>query len=454
MLVKSQQNFNILGDHFHPILAVLAPLYRLWPDARMLLVAQAALMAFGVHVVARIAVRRLGRVGYLLGATFAVSWGILQAVDFDFHEIAFAVPLLALALEAVLSGRLTTVVVLSGLLVLVKEDSPLLVLGLALVLAAQRRFRPALLLGAFGVASFLLIVLVLIPHLSYSHTYTYFAYAGSGSHGVAGLVRSALATVFSTRGLIFLGALAVTAGLGLASPVVLALLPTLGARLVSSNYAYTGFLYHYNATLMVVCFVALADGIARRRGAAARRRRVAATRGSRVATGRTVGTAGGRAVGAAGGRARGATGGRARGAAGGGGRPTDRVTRLQWAVLAIVTGVSLVRAPPAATIGSVFLPCQRCTDARAALAIVPNGARVAADVFLMPHLVDRAQVMQASPGFVDPTGLPIRAGWVVLDLDSTSYTRGWSSTLLASLLTSGRYREVASAGEFAVLASR
>jgi len=89
VLIKSQQPFNILGDHFHPILVLLAPFYRLWPDARLLLVAQALLVAIGVHVVSRLAVRRLGGLGYFVGAAFALSWGILQAVDFDFHEIAF-----------------------------------------------------------------------------------------------------------------------------------------------------------------------------------------------------------------------------------------------------------------------------------------------------------------------------------------------------------------------------
>ena len=30
-------DFHILGDHFHPILALLAPFYWVWPDPRMLL---------------------------------------------------------------------------------------------------------------------------------------------------------------------------------------------------------------------------------------------------------------------------------------------------------------------------------------------------------------------------------------------------------------------------------
>ncbi len=404
VLVKSQLPFNILGDHFHPILVVLAPFYRIWPDARLLLIAQALLIAFGVHVVCRLSVRRLGGLGYFLGAAFAVSWGILQAVDFDFHEIAFAVPLLALALEALLAGRYTQVVLFSSLLILVKEDSPLLILGIALVLAVQRKYRPALLLGVVGVVSFLLIILVVIPHFSYSHTYTYFAYAGAGgAHGLGGLVSSAVHTVFSVRGLIFLGALAATTGLGLRSPLILAILPTLGARLVSNNYAYTGFLYHYNATLMVICFVALCDGIVRQR------------RSETSLSG--------------------------------------RLLRIQTVLLAGVVAVSLIRAPTLATIGSTVTSCDRCPAARAAVAAIPDGARVATDVFLMPHLVDRAQVMQAYPGFVDPTGLPIKADWVVLDLASTSYQAGWSTTLYDKLVDSGRYREFSRHGQYVVLRS-
>lgn len=414
VLIKSAQPFNILGDHFHPILVLLAPLYRLWPDARVLLIAQALLTAIGVHIVARLAVRQLGGLGYFVGATFALSWGVLQAVDFDFHEIAFAIPLLALALEALLAGRFRQVVALSCLLVLVKEDSPLLVIGLALVLAVQKKYRPALLLGAFGVISFVLIVFVVIPYFSYTHSYTYFAYAGSGSGGVDSLVRSAFGTVFSWRGLIFLGALALTAGFGLRSPIILAVLPTLGARLVSSNHAYTGFLFHYNATLMVICFVALIDGIARQR---ITQQRIAGSPPSQDLAARSL--------------------------------------RWQRVLLAGVVAASLAGAPTILRIATIFTPCPRCIAAGAADADIPDGARVAADVFLMPHLVDRAQVMQAYPGFVDSVGLPLQADWVILDLDSTSYnTPGWSRTLLSSLLASGRFTIADHPGQFVVLKGR
>src|SRR5262245_2734740 len=47
--------FNLLGDHFHPILALLAPAYRLFPTPITLLVAQAALLAASVIPVTRLA---------------------------------------------------------------------------------------------------------------------------------------------------------------------------------------------------------------------------------------------------------------------------------------------------------------------------------------------------------------------------------------------------------------
>src|SRR5260221_373083 len=48
---------NILGDHFSPIIAVLAPVYRLVPSAYTLLIAQALLVAGSVYCIARAAGR-------------------------------------------------------------------------------------------------------------------------------------------------------------------------------------------------------------------------------------------------------------------------------------------------------------------------------------------------------------------------------------------------------------
>ena len=51
---------NLLGDHFHPIVALIAPFFRLFPSPVTLLVAQALLAAVSVIPVSRAAADRLG----------------------------------------------------------------------------------------------------------------------------------------------------------------------------------------------------------------------------------------------------------------------------------------------------------------------------------------------------------------------------------------------------------
>src|SRR5437588_10739345 len=82
---------NLLGDHFNPILMVLAPFYWLWDSAGVLLVAQAILLALAgipIYVWAR---RELGPVaGLAFQAAYLIFWGVLAGVVYDFHHVAFA----------------------------------------------------------------------------------------------------------------------------------------------------------------------------------------------------------------------------------------------------------------------------------------------------------------------------------------------------------------------------
>ncbi|MEC3994584.1 DUF2079 domain-containing protein [Actinacidiphila sp. DG2A-62] len=115
--------FDILGDHFSPITTLIAPFYRVFPTPVTLLVAQAVLFAVSVIPVTRVAARLLGRGrGLAIGVAYGLSWGVQKAVEFDFHEIAFAMPLLAFSLEAVLLRRWAAAMGWAVPLVFVKED--------------------------------------------------------------------------------------------------------------------------------------------------------------------------------------------------------------------------------------------------------------------------------------------------------------------------------------------
>ncbi|NEE17140.1 DUF2079 domain-containing protein, partial [Streptomyces sp. SID7499] len=97
--------------------------YWLWPSAEALLFAQAALFALGAVIVGRTTQQLLGgRSGLCVTVAYGLSWGIQEAVKADFHEIAFAVPLLALVCRALLLERYTAALLWSLPLVLVKED--------------------------------------------------------------------------------------------------------------------------------------------------------------------------------------------------------------------------------------------------------------------------------------------------------------------------------------------
>src|SRR6267378_2528678 len=70
---------NLLGDHFHPILMAVAPLYWIWDDARVLLVVQAVLLAAAGLPIFWWARLRLGLLSAIaFEAAYLVFWGILS----------------------------------------------------------------------------------------------------------------------------------------------------------------------------------------------------------------------------------------------------------------------------------------------------------------------------------------------------------------------------------------
>ncbi|MEU1120194.1 MULTISPECIES: DUF2079 domain-containing protein [unclassified Streptomyces] len=260
---------NILGDHFSPVTALLAPFYRLFPSPLTLLVAQALLVAVSVVPVTRAATRLLGRgSGAAIGVAYGLSWGVQRAVDFDFHEICFALPLIAFSLEALLHRRWRAALLWALPLVLVKEDLGMTLAAIAVVVAIRcRRTDPKALPYALGVAAFgavatLVTLTLVIPAFNSVGAYDYWDKVGDT--GGAGILDG---TGTKLRTLLWL-LLPTTGLLALRSPLLLIALPTLGWRFVSGDDHYWGTDWHYSAVLMPVVLLALADAAhtARRSG--------------------------------------------------------------------------------------------------------------------------------------------------------------------------------------------
>src|SRR5271165_4431784 len=131
--------FNLLGDHFQPIVMVIAPLFRVFPSAATLVAVQALLAALSVFGVSQAAREKFGGSGIgpsrAIAVAYGFSWGLQQMASFDFHEIVFAVPLLAFSLSALVCGRIKAAVWWALPLVFVKEDQGFTVAAIGLYLA-------------------------------------------------------------------------------------------------------------------------------------------------------------------------------------------------------------------------------------------------------------------------------------------------------------------------------
>jgi uncharacterized membrane protein len=380
--------YNLLGDHFHPILVLLAPFYRVFPSAVTLLVAQAALMALAVVPLTRWAHEVRGpRTALLVGCAVGASWGIVKAVSDDFHEIAFAVPLLAFAATALGHRRWRAAALWSLPLLLVKEDQGLTLAAIGGYIAWQGgRERRAVRYWGLGLALTGLVgtaveVLVLLPAMNQHGAFDYWGQLPGGGSGGGGTTTGALHALLHVGWppvkwlLLFLLA-APTGFLCLRSPLTLLCLPTLAWRLLSDDPHYWGVSYHYSAVLMPLVFAGMVDALRRRQEAADAPGAPAAA------------------------------------------ESRENGTRRALAVGALVTAVTVPLYPlHEVVMPGVWSTSPRVAEAERILARIPDGATVAASNHLSAQLVHRDTVSLVC----QPQGpTETHPQWVVADLTDPS----------------------------------
>ncbi|WP_315584625.1 DUF2079 domain-containing protein [Actinomyces viscosus] len=416
--------FNLLGDHFHPILILLGPIWRLFPTPLSLLVTQDLLLAVSAWPLTRLATRLTNQwVGGALGLVYVLSWGMQGAVAAQFHEIAFAMPMLAFASVAFVERRWVAVTAWSAPLVLVKEDMGLTVLmiGVAVILTsmvpawyrsctvgepggadeARNRTRGiklgvGMIVG--GVAAFLFSILVFLPAFNINGVWDYGLSSENKPTAPDALVQKAKVVVM----------LVLTSGVvGLTSPWLLVVLPTLAWRFLGSvDFYWVWDNWHYNVTLMPIAIGALLDVVARRRahGAylAGRPVRDVGVDGRAVPEPRT------KTAGSAGSAGKG-------GAAGPRRRPISFPT---WLTVPLrhryVAAASILTVVVTGVLSAPYLPLWKATDqnfntpnaqtkkedpearrvatAREVIATIPEGSTVVTDLSMLAYLVPRAEV--------------------------------------------------------------
>ena len=406
---------NLLGDHFHPIVATIAPLYRLFPSAYTLLAVQAALIAGSVPIVYLTARLRLNRpVSVVLALAYGCSWGIAGAVAFEFHEVAFAVPLLALGIHALQRGRYPAAAAWGCTLVLVKEDLALTtaMFGVVLFLAGARRLGAAV--AGFGVVAFGLLVFVVIPELNAVGEFSYWTRAGATGDGGQRSVSDLVTGVFTgpkLHGVLIL--LLPVAFLALGSRISILALPTVGWHLLAANPAYSGREYHYGLVLMPIIFLAAADALPRLPALLRLPglRRLPA-RLARLAT----------------------------------------PAALAWIVVAAIWFTAIGPYPRMLN-PDWWGPTEYARDGAAAVATVPEGVTVAVSNRLAPHLLDGdREVHTLDAGLRDAYGRIIDVEYVVAELTTNTFPIGPQERrrLVRALLRCG-YERVYAGGGFVTL---
>jgi uncharacterized membrane protein len=414
-------DFSVLGDHWSPILAALAPLYWIYNRPDGLLVAQAVLFALAVPPLWVFTRRAFGGgqkatiAAYLASVAYALSWPIASALAFDFHEVAFAPVLIAVALERLQAGRLRTALIALAALLLVKEDMGLLVAGIGvyLMVSRPRTVRRQLTVGAalvaVGLADSFVATYLLIPAFGGRSGY-YWAYTALG-HNAPQAVAHLITHPSSLRLLITPRVKLVTmlwlfgafCFLPLRSPIALATVPLLAERMLANlfpNWWVTSF--QYNAYLVVILACAAVDGAVRLDRDLSRWRRRAAER---------AGPAAGAAPPAAGAAPP------ARQPAG------QRAGTVALAGAAAMCAVAVVLVPRFAFGGalhpSFYRQDKQVQAAAAAVAVVPSGITVEAIGSVGPHLSGRDTVLLWDGDGGTP---PYAAPWVVANDRQLQFT--------------------------------
>ncbi|MBX5458489.1 MAG: DUF2079 domain-containing protein [Thermogemmatispora sp.] len=266
-----------LGVHFEPILLLLALLYVIRSDPRTLLVFQTLVLALGavpVFLLARYYLPRWPLLAALCVVAYLLAPALLGLNIFDFHAVSLATPLLLYALLALTYRRYVLLVLCCFLAASCKEDVPLAI-GLLGLLMIWRYRLPRLGL-ALCIGGFLWSALafgVIIPHFfpGQQANNFWYRYETLGSSPGAAIVNLLLhpwllfTTFLTVERFYYLASLIRNTGfLALLAPEwLIPTLPSLAVNVLNTDPALYSGVYHYNASIIPFAVMAGIVGLRR-----------------------------------------------------------------------------------------------------------------------------------------------------------------------------------------------
>jgi uncharacterized membrane protein len=264
-----------LGAHVDPILVVFAPLWWLWPSPSLLLTAQAIVVALGALPLYWLTDKHTGSERAALG--LALSYLLFPAAEWmtlnEFHPVALACTLLLFAIWYLDEDRLGPFAAFALLGVLTREEIGLVVAGLGIWYALERRrWGAGAAIAAAGIGATILAIEVVIPHFRHGAASSFFGRYDAVGGSAGGIAHKAitdpgklLSVAFDHRGAHYLlDLLLPIIVLALLAPLMLvALVPELALNLLSSVDAQKSIHFHYVAGEIPILFAAAALGLGR-----------------------------------------------------------------------------------------------------------------------------------------------------------------------------------------------
>jgi uncharacterized membrane protein len=418
------REMDLLGDHWHPILMLLGPFFRVFPTPITLLVAQSVLLALAVVPLTRTAIDLLGRYqGYAIGIAYGLSWGVVQAANFDFHEVVFAVPAIAFSLCAYIRGEHRKAILWALPLLFVKEDLALLVpIIIAMVVArtrfSDRRVTRGIVLAcgvAVGALTTSFLVKVVIPHFNPNGIYEYWNEGGcldpklhSGVGKLLTCVPRQFVDGIGDKERTVVMTLLPVAFVALRSPLILLAVPALAARFLNVMPSYWGTDFHYSVVPMAVVFAAAIHGLVLIKESREREAARAVADAGRCASGQ---------------------------------RQRESRTWLRTlgdmqlkhgAVAMLAIGAALTQSFPLQDLWqhTAWFPSARADAIKHAESEVPSGVTVEATIQMLPALAARAQAL-----WIGNANILVPPDYVAFDIDRT----GWEGQTSALNFVNSRH---------------
>jgi len=128
------RGMHILGDHFTPILYLLAIPYRFWAHPFWLFLTQTIALAAGAFPLYRLTIRKTQHewVAVFVATGYLLHPALFTMLLFDFHPVLLSVPFVLWAMDAVDSGRVVHFIVGACCAALCRQDVAIPLAGISM----------------------------------------------------------------------------------------------------------------------------------------------------------------------------------------------------------------------------------------------------------------------------------------------------------------------------------